>query len=802
MKLLDVDLPVEVQDGSLVQRQDYSYSWASFMDVKLQVDVNVRLSCLEAILKDEKFGSCSQELLRALAFGKDKHGREVIQITDASTREYLNNRLFYCGRYEIFDGPPVHVSNTAVVVMAYDHGICAQLFHDNKNANSDLEEASFIRCNVILGRDAKSKGSQTREKEKWQSEFRLWDKDNNGSLSEGEFLNFCRQHFGGKLKVAMKFMRNSSEYDREIETRKQLKSDIVVHQLPSVEQCLFQAHLPTLNINVDLSMASYCHVLVMPAADRSLEDIFLKERPDDNKIKSLLSEVLLGIKIMDENGLVHGDLKKLNVLRVQNQLKLIDFDAAVRVNQPLGAKVSSGILPPEMFYNLDTADDMIKYNAYWEHQSHETSKRKKSQVKCTFVVKAFRDGCDVNALPYSLVKATTAVDMWSFGCMVFQMLSGQELVPTDINQNVVLDSMHKAATWTDEKLGQRIDTFIADEDAQDLIKRLLVVDPTKRWSATAALNHPFFTGIKDTSALNFVVDELVQNQEKLHSRVSSMLENEKLRDVAQEKLSTEIKMAAMSLRNEVILGLLEAIDVSVPTSFVVLPYKSLDDVDAAKVITLFKRLWDTGKQLQTVKGNGVGAIVSHLSAGDPLYLYLIDEETGKVVVPNTNDAVYPIEISTRDDNSLLLMNLPFIQSTFKILKKVATGGGWLQRLHVLPSSTFVKDKKPEKANSDWIKEVELAIMDLSEPTASFEVLQDALDEPVAFVRGAALRELKHWFAKHDPQHSFAGLKRVISNQGRVVWTAEERFLSAEKEVDNQVQRTLERIREKFKQIEP
>ncbi|KAF0716669.1 hypothetical protein As57867_002715, partial [Aphanomyces stellatus] len=473
MNMLGVDFPVEVQDGNLVQRQDYSYSWASFMDVTHPVDVKVRLSCLKAILKDEKFASCRQELLRELAFGKDKHGREVIQITDAASRNYLNDRLFFCGRYEIFEGPPVHISKTAVVVMAYDHGICAQLFQQHKNACGDLDKASFVKCNAILGHDAKVKGNQKREKEKWQAEFQLWDKDHNGSLSEGEYLNYCRQHFGGKLKVALKFMRNSNEYDREIKTRKLLQSDIVLHQLSSLEQGDFQAHLPTLKINGDFSMANFRHVLVLPAADRSLEDIFLKERPDYNKTKSLLSEVLLGIQVLHKQDLVHGDLKKLNVLRVQNQLKLIDFDAAVRIYQPLGAKVSSGILPPEMFHNLEAADDVEKYNTYWGREDHEISKLKKTQVNSTYVVKAYRDGCDVSTLPYSLVKASTAVDMWSFGCMMFQMLSGEELVPTDINQNVVLDRMHKAATWTDEKLRQRIDTFIVGEDANDLVKRLL-----------------------------------------------------------------------------------------------------------------------------------------------------------------------------------------------------------------------------------------------------------------------------------------------------------------------------------------
>ncbi|KAF0709464.1 hypothetical protein As57867_005899, partial [Aphanomyces stellatus] len=123
-----------------------------------------------------------------------------------------------------------------------------------------------------------------------------------------------------------------------------------------------------------------------------------------------------------------------------------------------------------MFHNIQTADDIPAYEAYWCREIRESSKRTKSKGKGTFIVKAYRDGFNVGALPYSLV---TAVDMGSFGCMSFQMLSGQELIPTDINQIVVLGHMHKAATWTDDKLSQRIETFIVDEDAQDLVKRLL-----------------------------------------------------------------------------------------------------------------------------------------------------------------------------------------------------------------------------------------------------------------------------------------------------------------------------------------
>ncbi|KAF0700907.1 Aste57867_8593 [Aphanomyces stellatus] len=784
MKLLLLDMPVEIQDQHLIQRQRQMYSWATFMDATHHVNVHVRRSCLESLLNDPKFKSSTQDLLRELAFAKDKHGREVIQITDECTRKYLTDRLFYCGRYDIFQGPPVHVSNTAVVVMAYDHGICAQIFQENKNTNGDLDEVGFIKCNDILGRVVKSKGNQKCQKKTWQAEFCLWDKDGSGSISEEEYLHYCRQYFGGKLKVAMKFMRNYDEYNREIKAREQLKSDFVLHQLPTVAQSVFQNHMPTLIINGNFSMANFRQVLVMPAADRSLEDVFLKERPDENKTKSLLSDVVLGIQMLHKQGLVHGDLKKLNVLRVDNQLKLIDFDASVRVGHPLGAKISSGILPPEMFHNLDNANDLIKYNTQWGQERDDVSRRKKSQKgNGTFVAKAYRGDYDVAKLPYSLVKATTAN------------------YSQHINQNVILDYIHKAATWTDEKLSQRIEAFIVEEDAQDLVKRLLVVEPTKRLSATEVLNHSYFTRMDDTSATQFKAIE--KTQKTIETKLTSLSEAQVLRSQLQEQLN--VHHAAISqLGCDVASGLVEASDVTVPTSFVVLPDKSLDSLNPTKVTSFLAHLWDTGKKLQTAKDHSVGAIISELNAGDPLYFYLIDEDTGNVVVPGANDSVYPIEIKARDDHSFLLMNLPLIQSSFKSLKTATMCANWLQRLHVLPSSQKAKDEKQEKTKSDWTKQVEQAIADLPEPTASFQVLKQVMDvkEPVAFVRGAALRELKQWFDKHDPSQSFAGLKRVISQQGHVVWTSEARILARDAPVDCAVQDTLDRIREKFKQPRP
>ncbi|KAF0706077.1 hypothetical protein As57867_006809, partial [Aphanomyces stellatus] len=264
--------------------------------------------------------------------------------------------------------------------MAYDHGICDQVFQE-KYINGELDEREFIKCNTILGRVVKT-NMETRNarKKSGKLSFVCGTKIAMAPCQKSN-ISTTANSILVRSKVAMKFMLISSEYYRDINTKEHMKSNIVLHQLPSLNQIEFQVHLPALQINDDFSMARF-----------------------------------------------------------------------------------------EMFHNIQTADDIPAYEAYWCREIRESSKRTKSKGKGTFIVKAYRDGFNVGALPYSLV---TAVDMGSFGCMSFQMLSGQELIPTDINQIVVLGHMHKAATWTDDKLSQRIETFIVDEDAQDLVKRLL-----------------------------------------------------------------------------------------------------------------------------------------------------------------------------------------------------------------------------------------------------------------------------------------------------------------------------------------
>ncbi|KAF0694395.1 Aste57867_14735 [Aphanomyces stellatus] len=762
LKLLMLDLPLTLNDDHLLPRQDHAFSWAAFLDVTVPIPQEVRLSCIKSILARETKSSCSKELLHELAFAKDKHGRDVLQITDEVTRSYFHDLLFFCGRYQIFEGPPIHVSNTSAVVMAYDHGICAQVFSKFANSKGELDKNGFVKSSQLLGRIRTehkfSKQRNARDSESWKAEFSLWDKTRNGYMSEKEFLRYCAQ----------------DEFNREIHTRTTLKSNIVLQALPALDQTVFQEHLPMLIINEDVSMAEYNHVIIMPAADRSLDDIYLKERPDENKTKCLLRDVAAGLLFMHDRGFVHGDVKKLNVLRCQDQLKLIDFDAAVRVGESMGGKYSSGVLPPEMFFELETDDMITKYNDYFRIEKAVFPKLQKAQFN-KYVVKSHCRDRDPSTLPYSLIKASPAIDIWSFGCMMYQMLSSAELIPTDINQNVVANHLKTAATWTHEKLRQRIETFIPNEVAQDLVLRLLQVDPRDRISMKEVLEHPYFTGVVQFSGVE-ILQNLENTQNEILATLEKVTELERIQHKHVEEVAEGTQAALSTLKRDVVTGLVDVHDLDVPTSFVVLPCKLNVDVNASKILSFITHLCTTGKALlDSVSKIGISAALAQLNLGEPMYFYLIDERDGAVVIPELADKVYPIEIATQDGSSFLLMNLPFIENGFKSLMKVNSPTHWLQRLHLLPSTPSTTTAKERVSNV--VQEANRAMEMLSIPTISFEAFGNVLnvEEPTTYIRTAS-RELERFYEKHDPAHSFAGLQRVIDDKGNMLWTSMDRVL--------------------------
>ena len=190
----------------------------------------------------------------------------------------------------------------------------------------------------------------------------------------------------------------------------------------------------------------------------------------------------------------------LNVVRVGERLKLIDFDASATIAKMgaepsfAGAKFSSAVLPPEMLHRLEGDSPRRQFEAHFaEEIATNTALWTKIAPKDGYVVKTFLTKDDAN-LPYELVEANSSLDLWSLGMMLFELLTGDMLVPSNRDQDFSSASAMKAIHEWDENstAAKRRFAKIDDPSARDLVQNLLKREPADRPSARKSLEHPLF----------------------------------------------------------------------------------------------------------------------------------------------------------------------------------------------------------------------------------------------------------------------------------------------------------------------
>ena len=282
-------------------------------------------------------------------------------------------------------------------------------------------------------------------------------------------------------RVALKFMAHADQFEREqtLRASSALDEAMVVSILRS--HCVTTDELyESSAARIGLSAYPYC--LVMPAADRSLKGVIDSEHiagRDWPAIKVIAEQLVRCVAHVHDRGLVHGDIKPLNVMRVGAHIKLIDLDAAASfVSNPpqwAASKSSSAFLPPELLHR-DAASGAVGVRA--------------SSSSSSSNVGGFAD------VPYDLVAAHPSQDMWGLGCVLYHLFAGEPLFLSNTEDNLTEPGdLLRLLEWAFH-LGakeQRL-SRITNDSARYLASQLLSANPSLRPSAETVLAHPFFTG--------------------------------------------------------------------------------------------------------------------------------------------------------------------------------------------------------------------------------------------------------------------------------------------------------------------
>ena len=231
------------------------------------------------------------------------------------------------------------------------------------------------------------------------------------------------------------------------------------------------------------------------------------------------------------------------------------------------------------------------------------------------------------------------------------------------------------------------------------------------------------------------------------------------------RLSEEHRDELRQTRSTLIRAVFDATEVSTPTAFVILKEKlpsgeasvelTLNDdgtgfavegeaVDEAKGRYEEGKTWlnifaDFGRGVTKLSASSISAAVqkgcSKFVVGEEMWLYLVDELTGKPVVPEEDDATYPILI-TKANLKVVEKLLPIMQVGLHAASLV-NGVAGVVRLFGYPCPKVPEMWRAGAQNSVEVLKQESSVEAFG---AVHEKVQDGGEETET-VRGAGLREL-------------------------------------------------------------
>lgn len=243
-------------------------------------------------------------------------------------------------------------------------------------------------------------------------------------------------------------------------------------------------------------MTDYPYAIQMPLADRNLNEIIASERLAEEPLDVIRQsgrKVLNLIQNLHNKGVVHGDVKPKNVVRVDRALMLIDLDMAITI----------GSSDPPAHANKEKFSGSTAYAAPELH-------RWMSEHEATVDAGTF-DGSS----PVDTLSSPQQIDLWSFAVTLYEMATGSPLFQNSYDR-ATAPALAKLNDWTGldpEHLIQIESLHGATESAalrDVLVWSLDSVAASRPKSVAELTTHAFFDPRGGAMRENFVVNHIRQ----------------------------------------------------------------------------------------------------------------------------------------------------------------------------------------------------------------------------------------------------------------------------------------------------